>query len=92
MTDVRNPKEIVMISSKRELKILAKGLGVRKDWHEPDEQGVGATLTGDHLDNACCDGSCEEYTVIITKDRKEVALVNLALLLAFACDTYDGIQ
>jgi len=31
---------------------FAEANGLRPDWHEPDEQGVKATLVGDHLDNA----------------------------------------
>lgn len=40
------------INSKKELSELAKGLGVRPDWHEPDEQEVTARIIGSQLDNA----------------------------------------
>ena len=35
-----------------ELLRFAHEAKVRPDWHEPDEQGVEASVVGDHLDNA----------------------------------------
>ena len=40
------------INTKDELKELAESLGVRNDWHEPDEQGVRAITFGQSFDNA----------------------------------------
>ena len=40
------------INNAKELNELAKELGVRPDWHEPDEQEVNARIIGSHLDNA----------------------------------------
>ena len=40
------------IHTKDELKALAKELGVRNDWHEPDEQGLRAFVFGKNFDNA----------------------------------------
>lgn len=72
------------------LKEVAKELGVRHDWHEPDEQGVEAEVTGCQFDNACADGGGIELMVVFTKDGKPVAQVNLATLCAFACGTFSG--
>ncbi len=75
------------IMSKNELKELAKQIGVRNDWHEPDEQDVDARVEiGTGFDNAC--GS--DMSVIISKDGVDVFKINLATLFAFACDTYNG--
>ena len=40
------------IDNKSELQALAKQLGVRPDWHEPDEQGVDVVMKGTKFDNA----------------------------------------
>lgn len=96
--------EIKRINTKVDLKQLAQDLGVRHDWHEPDEQEVTARVKGAHLDNAFgstakdyishdyAEGPVDygEYNVIISQDGQEVAVVNLASLLAFACDTWEG--
>ena len=65
-----------------ELLALKARLGVREDWHEPDEQEVTAELRSGDLDNAMLDDT--EDTVIISQDGEEVARVNVALLLAWA--------
>ena len=84
------------INSAKELNELAKELRVRPDWHEPDEQEVNARIIGSHLDNAMgADPDADkkvdvyhdlhwgEYNVVITKKGKDVAVVNLAELLAW---------
>lgn len=43
---------IIQINTREELKRLAKDLGVRDDWHEPDEQGLRALVFGKNFDNA----------------------------------------
>lgn len=40
------------IMTRQELVDLAAELGVRHDWHEPDEQGITARVFGDSFDNA----------------------------------------
>lgn len=70
------------IRTKKELQELATKLGVRSDWHEPDEQEVEAVVIGFNFDNA---GSPDEEIVIIRKSRKIVGEINLATLLAIAC-------
>lgn len=68
---------------------IAHKLGVRLDWHEPDEQAVTAKVVGKTLDNAMGDsGECNEMVVVIEKDGKEVHRINLATLLAIA--TFGG--
>ena len=72
-----------VIMTQNQLKDLAKKIGVRKDWHEPDEQEVTARITGLSFDNAMCDRS--EMTVVIYKADNYVGEINLAMLLAMAC-------
>lgn len=43
---------IIRIHNKSDLQKLAKELGVRPDWHEPDEQGLRAIVFGKNFDNA----------------------------------------
>lgn len=90
---------MITINSKNQLKEIAKMLGVRNDWHEPDEQEVTAKVIGKHLDNAGFYGlDCglpnknQELCVVIYQDKKPVAEIDIATLLAFACDTYDGFE
>lgn len=78
---------------------FAQEHGLRHDWHEPDEQGVGARVIGTHLDNAfgaqagrhvTSDGhDFTEFNVVLTVEDDEgvprdAAVVNLASLLAIA--------
>ncbi|MFD6636740.1 hypothetical protein ACFWDN_13060 [Micromonospora chalcea] len=77
------------ITTQDELAKLADELGVRLDWHEPDEKGVTARLEGYNLDNAGSwpkeDGRpAVEMCVIIKKGEDEVAAVNIATLLGWA--------
>ena len=63
--------------------------GCRHDMHEPDEQGVYAIITGDHLDNAFGDveSQAREYIVRISRVTslgEEVEHFNLANLIALA--------
>ena len=44
--------EIKRIRTRQDLVNLAKQLGVRTDWHEPDEQGLDAVAFGGNFDNA----------------------------------------
>ena len=87
------------IHEREELVALAKKLGVRQDWHEPDNQDVSIEVRGASFDNAGFWGKefedekaakpkelpCEpEMYVIISHRSKPVAEVNLADLFAFA--------
>lgn len=83
------------LTERAELVTLAEELGVRPDWHEPDEQDVTATTHGVSFDNAgfwgetyrsSFDGrSRTERYVKLYKGGKPVAAVNLATLFAWAC-------
>ncbi len=86
------PKPI-RVDSRAELIELARTLGVRHDWHEPDEQDVTATVAGTHLDNAGhwpADAHGDpgiELHVVLTQDTDDGPrryAVNLATLLAWA--------
>lgn len=66
-------------------------LGMRRDWHEPDEQDVDVEVHGEMFDNAGfwpIDGSLEahEIHVIIRQANMPVAAINLATLLAWASE------
>lgn len=74
------------IRTKKELIELKKSLGVRDDWHEPDNDGVTAKVTGGKFDNA---GFDDEKFVVIKQDGNETK-INLATLLAIASGYYDG--
>lgn len=62
----------------------------RDDFHEPDEQGIKAIVTGTHIDNAMGDDpytNCCEYTVGIIKQTRggeTTEWFNLATLIALA--------
>ena len=61
----------------------------RPDMHEPDEQGISATVVGRTLDNACgADVRSGELVVILTKEgddgKTEILPINLATLIAMA--------
>ena len=63
--------------------------GCRADMHEPDNNGVSATVEGDHLDNAFGDsGMTDEFVVVLTKEQDHgdsyKVKLNLATLIAFA--------
>lgn len=80
------------ITERSELIDLANELGVRPDWHEPDEQIVTVETAGVSFDNAGFwpddasrpYGSILEHHVTILKDGKPVGVVNLATLFAWA--------
>lgn len=77
---------------------LAGELGVRRDWHEPDEQEVTARVWGSSFDNAGfwphddsgMDPGIVEMYVMIYKDEEAVAVVNLATLCAWASGLEDS--
>jgi len=67
---------------KADLKKLVKALGVRPDWHEPDEQGVTIKFVNGSFDNAC--HSDDEAHIIVYQDKVEKARINVASLLGWA--------
>jgi len=95
-------KDMLRILDREQLVVLAQALGVRPDWQEPDEQEVTVIVQGDDFDNAgfwpaghgfkgpSGKGEYLEKHVIIWKDGRAVAAVNLATLLAWASERgYD---
>lgn len=88
-----------LIHKRAELVELAKQLGTRPDWHEPDEQDLTAEVHGASFDNAGFwpAGQRIAYTapeiteqhVILFQDDVPVAAVNLATLFAWATG-YDA--
>ena len=89
-------RTIKHITDREEFQALARGFGVRPDWHEPDEQMVTARVYGESFDNAGFPVSDDwqelinkgEMTVVFynTIDRihTPVAMVLLANLCAWA--------
>lgn len=78
---------------------FAREHGLSPDWHEPDNMGVGARLTGTHLDNAMGSRAGRlvnpngtefgEFNVVLTVEStngstRDAGVVNLATLLATA--------
>lgn len=93
---------MIRISNRRELAAIAKGLGVRPDWHEPDEQKVSVRIEGENFDNAGHWPESDvrygrepgadwrgEFCVVLQKSGQDIAVVNLASLFSMACDP-DG--
>ena len=79
----KNPKPR-HIGSVKDMMWLAAQLGVRRDWHEPDEQDVTAMVEGHLFDNAGCG---PELNILISKENELVARINLASLCAMAAGT-----
>lgn len=94
--------DVKVIHNRDELVALANVLGVRPDWHEPDEQEVTAECRGKSFDNAGFYGmereaemlsrgsdlAVEQY-VRLFQDGQPVADVPLATLFAWATG-YDN--
>jgi hypothetical protein len=65
---------------------------IRTDWHEPDEQGIGAIVTGVRLDNSMgvsqsdIPAHNQEIVVHLACDGVVEHSINLADLLAIATD------
>ena len=77
---------------------IAEQLGVRPDWHEPDQQKVTARVLGTSFDNAgfwpreaydALPISSTEMYVELLQDGRVIAQVNLATLFALACGTIE---
>lgn len=83
---------VPQVTSLTALRAIADRLGVRPDWHEPDEQAVTAEVHGTNFDNAghwadnwSAGKLYEEMHVILFRDGEPVGAVNLAILFAWAC-------
>jgi hypothetical protein len=92
--------ESIRIDTRGQLRELAARLGVRKDWHEPDEQKLTAVAHGDDFDNCGFWGHWkgelntfgegrQEMWIELRQDGQPVAEINLATLLAWAAEQ-DG--
>lgn len=99
----RTAQDIRRITTREELVELARELGVRDDWHEPDEQDLAAKVFGSRFDNSgdwaiWTETADQELHVIIYRTQQRagrnvpvepVAAVNIATLLAWATG-YEG--
>lgn len=90
-----DPKKLRKIQTRDEFIELSKELGVRADWHEPDEQEVDVRVYGRSFDNAGfwplqagrpMPGEIVERYIVFRKEDKPVAAVNLATLCAWASE------
>lgn len=92
--------EVVRIHYVTDLHSVYRQLGVRPDWHEPDEQEVTAHVGGHCFDNAgfwpesncskdIVDGKASEMYVELRKAGLPIAQVNLATLFAMANGTLE---
>jgi hypothetical protein len=89
------------VTTRKQLENIAAVLGVRPDWHEPDEQQVTIQVHGTDFDNAGFWGhdprgelatygeGRQELWIELSRDGKPVAEVNLATLLAWATGLED---
>lgn len=86
---------VIRLRSKEQLEEFRRTYGLRKDWHEPDNEDVDAKVIGQHFDNTGCwgydredlpmDAPWREMTVLLFVKGDPVAEANLADLLAWAC-------
>jgi hypothetical protein len=91
-----NYDKLLPIDNRQELRDFAGTYGLRSDWHEPDEQGISATVHGSSFDNAMRAGDGLTYlidsareaemNVVLHHEGQPIAVINLATLLAFACE------
>ena len=92
--------DVIRIDHLDQLQEVAALLGVRPDWHEPDEQEVTATFDGHCFDNAgfwprseqsegIREHNSSEMCILLHKEGRLVAMINLATLFAIACRTHS---
>lgn len=82
---------VPVIINQAQLEALRAELGLRFDWHEPDERGVTVEFSPGEFDNAMITPGIEAG-VYVLRDGERVAYINLALLFAFATGGYSGIK
>lgn len=88
--------EIIAIEDAKDLVTFAVEHNLSHDWHEPDNNDVGARIIGDHLDNAFGSTVAKEqhvfgeFNVVLTKEGTDVAVVNLATLLSWGAKSANG--
>lgn len=84
---------MIRITTRAELRELHAELGLRSDWHEPDERDVTAEVRGVSFDNAgfwpaedrpFTAPEIIEQHVVLSRAGEPVAVVNLATLFAWA--------
>lgn len=90
--------DVPKINTPDQLAGFAQKYGLRPDWHEPDEQDIGARVYGTQLDNAMGAGyvagdgiDTGELNVVLYRipdshdePTEDLAVVNLANLLSWA--------
>lgn len=76
------------INDPETLAALADELGLRADWHEPDNSEVDAALVPGvyGFDNACSDDT--EHHIVLLHDGRPIARINVATLLSWATIAY----
>jgi hypothetical protein len=80
-TTLRLNMNLDVLNNKEDLVQFANEYDLRADWHEPDEEGISAFVVGNQFDNADIE---KDMGLILVKNGKPIAFVNLALLCAWA--------
>ena len=88
MSKIKVELDVKVIKTKDELIEFRLNNNLREDWHEPDNQSITATVVGRYFDNADVDGSYD-YALLLFKEGIPIAVVNLALLCAWATGYKD---
>ena len=81
MTQVSNRESLMYDFATRLLKATK---GCRTDMHEPDEEGIIAKLSGNHLDNAGGDDPTFNEFIVTLKRGEMIDHFNVATLIALA--------
>lgn len=85
-TTLRLNMNLDVLNNKEDLVQFANEYDLRADWHEPDEEGISAFVVGNQFDNADIE---KDMGLILVKNGKPIAVVNLALLCAWATGYKD---
>jgi len=75
-----------LITDRAELVELARELGVRPDWHEPDEQRLSARVEGETFDNA---GWWPTYATMRFNPYRDTRQVEMHVILYRESDGCD---
>ena len=75
--------DLEVISTKKQLERFKSKCIIRDDWYEPAEEGITGFVVGPDFDNSHS-ASTIDYALVLYYSGKPIALVNLAMLCAWA--------
>jgi hypothetical protein len=78
---------IKQIRTQDDLVALSNELRMRRDWHEPDERGVSARVTGSEFDNAGTWGAAE---IEARRQRRAAGTGGFGVLELFVTLYHEG--